>query len=60
MPWCTVIVRRLYGVAGQSHQAHTRWVYRFAWPSAEWDSIPMEGGIAAAYRREIESAPETE
>ncbi len=58
VPWCTVIVRRLYGVAGQAHQAHTRWVYRFAWPSAEWDSIPMEGGIAAAYRREIESAPD--
>ncbi len=55
VPWATVIVRRLYGVAGQSHQAHTRWVYRVAWPSAEWDSIPIEGGVAAAYRREIES-----
>ena len=57
IPWATVIVRRLYGVAGQAHQAHTRWVYRFAWPSAEWGSIPIEGGIAAAYRREIESSP---
>ena len=55
VPWATVIVRRLYGVAGQSHQAHTRWVYRVAWPSSEWDSIPIEGGVAAAYRREIES-----
>ncbi len=60
IPWATVIVRRLYGVAGQAHQAHTRWVYRFAWPSGEWDSIPMEGGIAAAYRREIENAPDPE
>jgi acetyl-CoA carboxylase carboxyltransferase component len=60
IPWCTVIVRRLYGVAGQSHQAHTRWVYRFAWPSAEWGSIPIEGGIAAAYRREIENSADPE
>ena len=60
IPWCTVIVRRLYGVAGQAHQAHTRWVYRFAWPSAEWGSIPIEGGIAAAYRREIENSPDPE
>jgi acetyl-CoA carboxylase carboxyltransferase component len=58
IPWATVIVRRLYGVAGQAHQAHTRWVYRFAWPSGEWGSIPTEGGIAAAYRREIENSPD--
>ena len=56
VPWATVVVRRLYGVAGMGHQAHSRWVYRFAWPSAEWGSIPVEGGIAAAYRREIESS----
>jgi acetyl-CoA carboxylase carboxyltransferase component len=60
VPWATVIVRRLYGVAGQAHQAHTRWVYRIAWPSGEWDSIPIEGGVAAAYRREIESQPDPE
>ena len=60
VPWATVIVRRLYGVAGQGHQAHTRWVYRVAWPSGEWDSIPIEGGIAAAYRREIESQDDPE
>ncbi len=60
IPWATVVVRRLYGVAGQGHQAHTRWVFRIAWPSAEWGSIPIEGGIAAAYRREIESAPDPE
>jgi acetyl-CoA carboxylase carboxyltransferase component len=60
IPWATVIVRRLYGVAGQAHQAHTRWVYRFAWPSAEWGSIPVEGGIAAAYRRELEASDNPE
>ena len=58
IPWATVIVRRLYGVAGQAHQKHTEWVYRIAWPSGEWDSIPIEGGVAAAYRREIEAQPD--
>ena len=60
IPWATVIVRRLYGVAGQSHQKHTEWVYRVAWPSGEWDSIPIEGVVAAAYRREIEAQPDPE
>jgi acetyl-CoA carboxylase carboxyltransferase component len=60
IPWATVIVRRLYGVAGQAHQKHTEWVLRVAWPSAEWDSIPIEGGVAAAYRREIEAQPDPE
>ena len=27
-----------------------------AWPSATWGSIPIEGGVAAAYRKEIEAA----
>ena len=56
IPWATVIVRRLYGVAGQGHQAHSRFVWRVAWPSGEWGSLPIEGGVAAAYRREIEAA----
>jgi acetyl-CoA carboxylase carboxyltransferase component len=31
---------------------------RLAWPSAEWGSLPIEGGVAVAYRREIEAAPD--
>jgi acetyl-CoA carboxylase carboxyltransferase component len=58
VPWATVIVRRLYGVAGAAHQSHSRWNYRIAWPSGEWGSLPIEGGVAAAYRREIEAAPD--
>jgi acetyl-CoA carboxylase carboxyltransferase component len=58
IPWATVIVRRLYGVAGAAHQSHSRWNYRIAWPSGEWGSLPVEGGVAAAYRREIEAAPD--
>src|SRR5665213_3376683 len=29
--------------------------HRFAWPSARWGSVPIEGGVAAAYKREIEA-----
>ena len=55
-PWATVVIRRLYGVAGGAHQDFSRHCYRFAWPSGEWGSLPIEGGVAAAYRREIEAA----
>jgi acetyl-CoA carboxylase carboxyltransferase component len=31
---------------------------RYAWPSGDWGSLPIEGGVQAAYRREIEAAPD--
>ena len=58
VPWATVVVRRLYGVAGGAHQDFSRFCFRIAWPSGEWGSLPIEGGVAAAYRREIEAAPD--
>lgn len=58
VPWATVIVRRAYGVAGAGHQNHARWNYRVAWPSGDWGSLPIEGGVLAAYRREIEASPD--
>jgi acetyl-CoA carboxylase carboxyltransferase component len=33
---------------------------RMAWPSGNWGSMHIEGGTSAAYRREIESAPDPE
>ncbi|HZC16516.1 MAG TPA: biotin/lipoyl-containing protein [Caulobacteraceae bacterium] len=48
------------GVAGAAHTNHARAQHRFAWPSADWGSMPIEGGIEAAYRAEIEAAPDTE
>ena len=29
---------------------------RYAWPSAYWGSLPLEGGIEAAYRADIDAA----
>ena len=58
IPWITFIVRRAYGVAAGAHLNPIS--LRYAWPSGEWGSIPIEGGVAAAYRREIEAAPDLE
>lgn len=60
VPWCSVIVRKCFGVAGGGHTNHARAQYRYAWPSADWGSLPPEGGIEAAYRAEIEAAPDPE
>ena len=56
VPWCTVIVRNSFGVAGAIHQPSGRLALRYAWPSAYWGSLPLEGGIEAAYRRELEAS----
>jgi acetyl-CoA carboxylase carboxyltransferase component len=56
VPWCSVLVRRCFGVAGAGHGAHHRLNLRYAWPSAEWGSLPIEGGVEAAYRRQLEAA----
>lgn len=56
VPWCTMIVRNAFGVAGAAHQPGGRLSLRYAWPSAYWGSLPLEGGIEAAYRAEIDAA----
>ncbi len=60
VPWCSVLIRKIFGVAGAGHMNHARLHYRFAWPSGDWGSLPVEGGIEAAYRAELEAAPEPE
>ncbi|MDQ1533940.1 MAG: hypothetical protein QOF28_1701, partial [Actinomycetota bacterium] len=58
VPWCSVILRKVYGVAGAAHQNASRLSWRYAWPSGNWGSLPLEGGIEAAYRAELEAAPD--
>jgi propionyl-CoA carboxylase beta chain len=53
VPWATVIIRKAYGVAGAAMSNHTRYQYRFAWPSGDWGSLPMEGGVEVAYKAEL-------
>jgi acetyl-CoA carboxylase carboxyltransferase component len=56
VPWCTMIVRNSFGVAGAANQPAGRFSMRYAWPSASWGSLPLEGGIEAAYRADIDAA----
>jgi len=53
VPWCTMILRKAYGVAAAGHQHQGRYALRYAWPSANWGSLPIEGGLEAAYKNEI-------
>ncbi len=55
-PWCTVIMRNAFGVAGVVHQPAGRYSMRYAWPSARWGSLPLEGGVEAAYAAEVSAA----
>lgn len=63
VPWCSIMMRRAFGVGGgmhgPKHGPEGRSLnHRVAWPSASWGSIPIEGGVAAAYRRDIEASPD--
>ncbi|HEY91936.1 MAG TPA: methylmalonyl-CoA carboxyltransferase [Dehalococcoidia bacterium] len=60
VPWISVIIRQLYGVAGGLHFRPGGMFKRYAWPSAHWGSMHIQGGAMAAYRREIENAPDPE
>jgi acetyl-CoA carboxylase carboxyltransferase component len=56
IPWCSVIIRNTFGVAGAAHKNGGRLALRYAWPSGRWGSLPLEGGIEAAYRADIAGA----
>jgi acetyl-CoA carboxylase carboxyltransferase component len=58
VPWLSVMVRKAYGVAAAAHFGPGASV--LAWPSAESGALPLEGGVAVAFRREIEAAPDPE
>jgi len=60
VPWCSILIRKVFGVAGAANLNHSRFHYRFAWPSGDWGSLPVEGGIEAAYKSELEKADDPE
>jgi acetyl-CoA carboxylase carboxyltransferase component len=59
-PWCSVILRKVFGVAGAGHRNHSRFSIRYAWPSGDWGSLPMEGGVEAAFKADLEAAEDPE
>ncbi len=63
VPKIEFMVRKSYGVAADAPNSiglPNSLNLRFGWPSGEWGGIPIEGGVAAAYRREIEAAEDPE
>ena len=58
VPWASVIVRKVYGVAGAAHFSPDS--YTISWPSAESGALPVEGGVAIAFKKEIEEAKDPE
>jgi len=58
VPWFAVLVRKSFGVAQGIHFGPGATVV--AWPSAESGALPVEGGVALAYKREIEAADDPE
>ena len=58
VPWCSMLLRNVFGVGGGTHQPQGRLALRYAWPSANWGSLPLGGGVEAAYRAEVDAAPD--
>lgn len=54
VPWASILVRKAFGVAAAAHFGPSAYV--LGWPSAESGALPLEGGVAIAFKREIEAA----
>jgi acetyl/propionyl-CoA carboxylase alpha subunit/acetyl-CoA carboxylase carboxyltransferase component len=61
VPIFTVLMRRSFGVAGNNFATpQERPSVRVAWPAADVGGIPPEGGIEAAYKRQLAEAENPE
>src|SRR5215469_13373513 len=57
VPIFTVLMRRSFGVAGNNYATpRSAASARVAWPAADVGGIPPEGGIEAAYKRQLAEA----
>ncbi len=57
VPVFTIIARRSFGVAGNNYATPlNRPSVRVVWPAADTGGIPPEGGIEAAYKRQLAEA----
>tara|TARA_Y100000768_G_scaffold375723_1_gene346840 strand:+ start:54 stop:1592 length:1539 start_codon:yes stop_codon:yes gene_type:complete len=58
VPWATIMIRKSFGVAAAAHYGPDGYV--LAWPSAESGPLPLEGGVAVAFKKEIAQAKDPE
>ena len=56
VPFCCIVVRKAFGVAGAANHKPGSHHFRAAWPSGDWGSLPIEGGIEVAYKAELAEA----
>lgn len=56
VPWCSILVRKCYGIAGAGHGDGAKLNLRYAWPSGNWGSLPISGGLEAAFKRDLADA----
>ena len=54
VPWAVIGVHKGFGVATAAHYGPDAYV--LAWPSVETGPLPLEGGVAVAFHREIAAA----
>ena len=60
VPLASIVMRRAYGIAGSAMSNADRYQYRYCWPSGDWGSLPIAGGLEVAYKSELEAANDPE
>jgi propionyl-CoA carboxylase beta chain len=60
VPVCAVVIRKAFGLAGSAMMNPTKAKWRYCWPSGNWGSLPMAGGIEAAFRKELAETDDKE
>lgn len=58
VPWAAIQVHKGFGVATAAHFGDNAYV--LSWPSVESGPLPLEGGVAVAFHREIAAAEDPE
>ena len=54
-PWMSIIIRNCFGVAGAAHKRGSS-IFQICMAFCTLGILPLEGGIEAAYRSDIENA----
>ncbi|WP_174732150.1 acyl-CoA carboxylase subunit beta [Mesobacillus harenae] len=60
VPLIEIIIRRAFGVGAAGMTNGHGLNLRYAWPSGDWGSLPLEGGLQVGLRRELEASDDPE
>ena len=60
VPLASIVLRRAYGIAGSAMSNADLYQYRYCWPSGDWGSLPIAGGLEVAYKSELEASDDPE